>query len=167
MKISISSSSLILLPILFSPVQSLPFSISPSTYSPLSFLSSIFPTFNPVLLQTQSDEPPFWSTEAYESYLRFRGINFIDITDHQHLGELNAARFQSSNDKPASFPSKAVHKDQVKQILKDISEKGPREHLEKFTGFYNRYYKSDNGRLSQKWLYGVIDKVGRCRRYGM
>ncbi len=41
-------------------------------------------------------------------------------------------------------------------MFKSISEDGPRKHLEKFTSFHTRYYKSETGRQSQAWLFKTI-----------
>jgi len=47
----------------------------------------------------------------------------------------------------------------VKPILKSLSTKGPKENLEKFTSFRTRYYRSDTGAASQKWLLSKISEI--------
>lgn len=128
-------------------------SISSSLSSSFTFLSSLL---SPRLIQTSSDSSPFWSIELHKSYLLYRNTHFIDLTDNQQLGQLSQSRIASS---PPSFPDKPAYKDQVEHLLKQVSEKGPRANLEEFTAFYNRYYKSDYGKQSQKWLLNTLNKV--------
>ena len=58
------------------------------------------------------------------------------------------------------YPSAPAHNSSVKDLAKQLSRKNMRKHLEKFTSFHTRYYKSDSGVQSAKWLYEqVIDTI--------
>ncbi|KAI9842786.1 MAG: Leucine aminopeptidase 1 [Sclerophora amabilis] len=95
-----------------------------------------------------------WVTEDEKWALRRDGLNFMDITDTPDLGALRAS---ASEEKTVSFPSKAVYKDDLKHISKDLSKSKMRSNLEKFTSFHTRYYKSSYGKESADWLFGRIN----------
>lgn len=63
---------------------------------------------------------------------------------------------RESTRKTVTYPSKPQHNTTVKALAKDLKTKNMREHLEKFTAFHTRYYKSDYGIQSATWLYGQI-----------
>lgn len=76
----------------------------------------------------------------------------MDITDTQDLG----ASINSFSAKTVSYPSKTAYKSIVEPMLSKLSEKNMREHLEAFTSFHTRYYKSSYGRQSSEWLFGQV-----------
>ncbi|KAF8897351.1 peptidase [Infundibulicybe gibba] len=99
-------------------------------------------------------QPPVWMTELEKIQAKAQGLKFFDITEAQDLGSFAHLRIQT---KP-SFPSpNATHK--VLPILKTLSTDGPKENLEKFTSFRTRYYRSDTGRQSQRWLLSRISEM--------
>lgn len=49
-----------------------------------------------------------------------------------------------------------AHQKEIEPLLVDLSKDEMKEHLEKFTSFHTRYYKSDYGRQSSEWLLGVV-----------
>lgn len=57
------------------------------------------------------------------------------------------------------FPSKAAYKSTVKSLAKTLSTKNMRKHLEVFTAFHTRYYKSSTGISSAKWLYSQVNST--------
>ncbi len=83
------------------------------------------------------------------------GINFMDITDTRDLGEL---RTLYSGDEP-NYPSKVAFKETVLPLSKSLSKKNMRKHLETFTSFYTRYYKSTYGAQSSAWLLDLVSKT--------
>ncbi|TKY90920.1 hypothetical protein EX895_000918 [Sporisorium graminicola] len=123
--------------------------------------SSFRDMFAARLVQTSADEQPYWTTELGKQLLWYRGVHFMDITDTPTLGQLNAARAQgtSSVAADAKFPKSVEHKKQLKKVFKEISQEGPRKHLEKFTSFHTRYYKSETGRQSQAWLFKTVSDL--------
>jgi leucyl aminopeptidase len=57
------------------------------------------------------------------------------------------------------FPEKPKLQKEVTPLLKDLSKSKMRKHLETFTGFHTRYYKSDYGRQSSEWLLGRVREI--------
>lgn len=88
----------------------------------------------------------------------------MDLTETPTLGQLNAQRAQTLKSQGLlkdadKFPSSVEHKKQLKTVFKEISQDGPRKHLEKFTSFHTRYYKSETGRQSQAWLFNTVSDL--------
>ncbi|KAN0060236.1 hypothetical protein ACQY0O_007565 [Thecaphora frezii] len=127
--------------------------------------TSLSSLLTPRLVQTSADAPPYWTTELGKHLLFYRGQNFIDLTDTPDLGLLSATRalHTAAQYKEPEFPNEVRFQKQLEPVFGAISEKGPRENLEKFTSFYNRYYKSETGKQSQKWLFGKVkETVAAC-----
>ncbi|GAW01891.1 peptidase [Lentinula edodes] len=97
---------------------------------------------------------PEWVTEGRKIELKALGFKFFDITENQDLGN----GIQSPTRVKSSFPSPNAT-EKVTPILKTLSTQGPKENLEKFTSFRTRYYRSDTGRASQKWLLSKISEI--------
>ena len=55
------------------------------------------------------------------------------------------------------YPAKPKYNETVKELAKDLEKKNMRKHLETFTAFHTRYYKSDYGVQSATWLYGQVN----------
>tara|TARA_R110002003_G_scaffold64_10_gene6040 strand:- start:1235 stop:2266 length:1032 start_codon:yes stop_codon:yes gene_type:complete len=85
-----------------------------------------------------------------------QNINFFDITHNKELGALNRNRL---TEKSVKYPSKPAHKDSVGPLLKKLKKDNMREHLETFTSFHTRYYKSHYGVESSAWLLGQVNKT--------
>ncbi|RYP82735.1 hypothetical protein DL769_001544 [Monosporascus sp. CRB-8-3] len=105
------------------------------------------------LIELSPDETR-WVTEEQKWELRREGRQFMDITDHQDLG---LSRI-SPRSTPV-FPKKPLLQSDVKPMLKNLSKDNLEEHLEKFTSFHTRYYKSDYGRQSSEWLLKTVQKT--------
>lgn len=56
-----------------------------------------------------------------------------------------------------TFPPKAAYYDDVAPFLKELSKANMRKHLEKFTSFHTRYYKSTYGVQSADWLLKLVN----------
>ncbi|KAF1960531.1 leucine aminopeptidase 1 [Byssothecium circinans] len=95
-----------------------------------------------------------WIIEDEKWVLRRKGINFFDITDTPDLGALNRKEFGAQSVK---FPAKTAHNETVSPLLKELDKSNMRKHLEKFTSFYTRYYKSQYGAESSAWLLGQVN----------
>ncbi|EPQ29110.1 uncharacterized protein PFL1_03398 [Pseudozyma flocculosa PF-1] len=117
-------------------------------------LSSLF---EPRLVQTAHDAEPYWTNELGKHLLFYRGQSFMDLTDHPQLGLLSAQRLDAA--KEPTFPEHVRFDKQLKPVFKGISDKGPRENLKAFTGFHTRYYKSETGKQSQKWLLSKVKET--------
>jgi bacterial leucyl aminopeptidase len=79
----------------------------------------------------------------------------MDITDTPDLGLLRAS-IETKGDK---FPAKPVLQKDLKPMMKTLSKLEMRNHLETFTAFHTRYYKSDYGAQSSKWLLETVTKT--------
>ena len=105
------------------------------------------------LIELSPDETR-WVTEEQKWELRREGRQFMDITDHQDLG-LSRITARST----PVYPKKPLLQSDVKPMLKNLSKDHLEEHLEKFTSFHTRYYKSDYGRQSSEWLLKTVQKT--------
>ncbi|KAJ3790541.1 peptidase [Lentinula aff. detonsa] len=106
------------------------------------------------LIQLAEGQASEWVTEGRKIELKALGLKFFDITDNQDLGN----GIQSPARVKSSFPPPNAT-EKVIPILKTLSTQGPKENLEKFTSFRTRYYRSDTGRASQKWLLSRISEI--------
>jgi bacterial leucyl aminopeptidase len=80
----------------------------------------------------------------------------MDITDTPDLGTLRASTRSKKDDK---FPEKPVLQKDLKPMMEILSKLEMRNHLETFTGFYTRYFKSDFGAKSSKWLLETVNQT--------
>ncbi|KAJ4363132.1 Leucine aminopeptidase 1 [Neocucurbitaria cava] len=96
-----------------------------------------------------------WVTEDEKWALRRQNINFFDITHNQELGTLN----HKLGTKSVKFPSEPAHNESIVPLLKELEKKNMRKHLETFTSFHTRYYKSQYGVQSSAWLLGQVNKT--------
>ncbi|KAL9634468.1 MAG: hypothetical protein Q9204_002992 [Flavoplaca sp. TL-2023a] len=95
-----------------------------------------------------------WIVEDEKWPLRRDGVRFMDITETQDLGQIAASRL--SPRATVTYPEKPIYNETLAPAMKDLSKKNMRKHLEKFTSFYTRYYKSSYGAESSAWL---LDQV--------
>ncbi|KAF1843440.1 leucine aminopeptidase 1 [Cucurbitaria berberidis CBS 394.84] len=96
-----------------------------------------------------------WITEDEKWSLRRQNINFFDITHNEELGSLH----RKFSTKSVEYPSKPAHNESIVPLLKELDKKNMREHLETFTSFHTRYYKSQYGVQSSAWLLGQVNKT--------
>ncbi|KAL8703968.1 MAG: hypothetical protein Q9201_002869 [Fulgogasparrea decipioides] len=97
-----------------------------------------------------------WIAEDEKWALRREGVNFMDITDTQDLGTSFAAASESAT---VTFPQKTAYSETIGPLLRKLSKKNMRKHLENFTSFYTRYYKSTSGAESSAWLLKQVNKT--------
>lgn len=98
-----------------------------------------------------------WIEENEKWALRREGINFMDITDTRDLGELRSIAV--SERATVTFPSKPMYNETLGPMMKELSKGNMKKHLEKFTSFYTRYYKSSYGAESSAWLLDQVNKT--------
>ncbi|KAK0650611.1 Leucine aminopeptidase 1 [Lasiodiplodia hormozganensis] len=94
-----------------------------------------------------------WITEDQKWELRRQGINFFDITDTQDLG--STAKSAAT----VKFPPTTAYNDTVKPLLKQLKKENMHKHLEKFTSFHTRYYRSQYGAESSAWLLSQVNQT--------
>ncbi|KAF9120020.1 Leucine aminopeptidase 1, partial [Mortierella sp. 14UC] len=105
------------------------------------------------LVQTAADKAPFWTTDKERLNMFRNNIKYMDITDHQDLGN----HVSASGKKP--LPTAAVHQKKVARYVDQLSTANMEVALTEFTGFFNRYYKSETGKQSAQWLYKQISDL--------
>ncbi|KAI1394033.1 Zn-dependent exopeptidase [Hypoxylon trugodes] len=106
-----------------------------------------------------------WVTEEEKWQLLREGQHFMDVTENGDLGSLRTA----SKATPV-FPEKVQLQSEIHPLLKNLSKDLIKEHLEKFTSFHTRYYKSDYGRQSSEWLLSKVQetiKEAGADKYGV
>ena len=81
----------------------------------------------------------------------------MDITAMQDLG---SSRLSTTAKKlKVTYPDKVAFNETVSPLMKNLSKKNMRKHLERFTSFHTRYYKSSYGAESSAWLYSQVNKT--------
>ena len=83
------------------------------------------------------------------------GVNFMDITDTQDLGDSQSISTQSK--KIVSFPDEPSHNSTITPLLRLLKKDNMHKNLETLTSFHTRYYKSSYGAQSSKWLFDKIN----------
>lgn len=103
-------------------------------------------------------------TEGEKALLVYAGIKFDDVTESTALPVETAAPSAKaldavSGDSP--FPSKWAHghKELEKDFYNHIDKDRIMQRLRKFTSFRTRYYRSSEGKASQKWLLDTVKSV--------
>ncbi|ODV59303.1 putative aminopeptidase, partial [Ascoidea rubescens DSM 1968] len=113
-------------------------------------------------------EDPIVVTEREKLNFKRKNINFFDITelsDSEAYSSFFVSNSDSANDKGigrprfASFdvpdyqyPKSIAYKSEIDVVLKEVNKNNLYNNLVKFSSFYTRYYKSDNGLKSANWL---------------
>lgn len=100
-----------------------------------------------------------WVTEEEKWALRREGVKFFDITDHTPETKYRLTEVAKAAKATVKYPSKTAHNDTLHGLLKKLDKNNMKEHLETFTGFHTRYYKSDYGRQSSEWLLAQVNKT--------
>lgn len=77
----------------------------------------------------------------------------MDITATQHTYPYVSAAKRSH----IKYPSETAHNSTVKSLASSLSKDNMHDHLETFTSFHTRYYKSKSGVESADWLYDQIN----------
>ena len=86
----------------------------------------------------------------------------MDVTDHPHLGAstLSTAMLATISKKErVKFPTIPRYNDTLAPLLQQLSKKNMHRHLEKFTSFFTRYYKSQTGAEASDWLLETVNKT--------
>ncbi|EKM59666.1 uncharacterized protein PHACADRAFT_170253 [Phanerochaete carnosa HHB-10118-sp] len=129
-----------------------------NTQQPLTNIQNEYPGYSLDLaalrlVQVEGKEP-IWVPELEKINMKAQGVNFFDITETQELGATAHLRtlVKPSYKKPNASSL-------VLPVLEKLSTDGPKENLKQFTSFRTRYYRSDTGRDSQKWLLNKISEI--------
>ncbi|KAF2094248.1 Zn-dependent exopeptidase [Rhizodiscina lignyota] len=95
-----------------------------------------------------------WVTEDQKWELRRQGLNFMDITETEDLGSILSA---TNAIESVTYPSKPAYNKTVTPLLESLSKKQMHQHLETFTAFHTRYYRSEYGAQSSAWLLAQVN----------
>ncbi|KAK5108030.1 Leucine aminopeptidase 1 [Meristemomyces frigidus] len=104
------------------------------------------------LIELSPDETQ-WVTEEEKWALRRQGKQFFDITNTPDLGIISTASKKTT----VKYPSKPAYNSTIDPLLAHLDKKLMRKHLETFTSFHTRYYKSDYGKQSSQWLFDQVN----------
>lgn len=103
------------------------------------------------LVQIEGAESPVWMTELDKIVAKIAGKKFFDITDDPTPLAESFQPLRTSKAFPKPNATSAVA-----DVIGLLSMDGPQRDLATFTSFRTRYYRSDTGKQSQKWLLGRI-----------
>ncbi|KAG7562264.1 hypothetical protein FFLO_02252 [Filobasidium floriforme] len=102
-----------------------------------------------------------WMTEGDKVVLRRQGKKFVDLTGRE--GRWSGDKSGSGSEeelksKNQTWPS-ISHQPLVRSIFPHMTTHSMYDALKTFSGFYSRYYRSEDGRKSQEWLFREILKI--------
>lgn len=75
----------------------------------------------------------------------------MDITHFQELG--------TRSTKASKFPTKVYQQKKLYPLFNELSRDNIQSNLEYFTSFHNRFYKSEYGKSSSRWLLRLINET--------
>ncbi|KAL1946540.1 hypothetical protein VTO73DRAFT_14644 [Trametes versicolor] len=144
---------------LVSAVVATPLSLFDNAQSPLSDFPTSYPGFDldlsaPRLVQLDGQDEPVTMTELEKIQAKVRGIKFFDVTETPDLGSLAHLRAVQKPSYPAPNNTQAV-----RSIIDTLEIQNLRDGLDKFTSFRTRYYRSETGKESQRWLLSKITEI--------
>jgi len=97
-----------------------------------------------------------WIAEDEKWELLRNGIKFMDITENGHTYPYVVSDLASSS---VVYPAKPKHNDTVRSLMKTLDTDNMRKHLETYTSFHTRYYRSQTGIDAAVWLHDQIKGV--------
>ena len=80
----------------------------------------------------------------------------MDITENGHTYPYPISDFASRS---VIYPSKPKHNETIRSLMQTLDKDNMRRHLETFTSFHTRYYRSQTGIDSTLWLHDQIKDV--------
>ncbi|KAJ2461630.1 hypothetical protein GGF42_000063 [Coemansia sp. RSA 2424] len=106
------------------------------------------------LIKVSEAAKPRWMALEDILVLRRAGVKFRDITDVQALHEAPSSSIAAPYS--SRLPAKLAHGAEVNAAISGLTTQLYGDVLRPFTAFHNRYYDSENGRASSRWLQGQI-----------
>ncbi|KAF8548611.1 Zn-dependent exopeptidase [Imleria badia] len=97
---------------------------------------------------------PVWMTEGDKLRLKKQGLSFMDLTAHENT--LFRSTFYSNTD--IEWPD-LRHQERVHEVIKDLDVEEMAHNLGNLTTFYNRYYRSQYGAQSSRWIYNKVLEI--------
>ncbi|BEI79489.1 hypothetical protein CcaverHIS002_0100180 [Cutaneotrichosporon cavernicola] len=158
--------TLLTLPLLAAAVPAAPLSgqapFQPSSYDPEISIDLDLDDLR--LVRFAENEQPVWVTELQKIEAKAAGRNFMDITDTPKLGMSTFLRPKKSSKHKYTKPGK--HSKDVKAFQKNIDVKHMEKFLSKFTSFKTRYYRSQTGKDSQRFLQATLSEISNLHEAG-
>ncbi|KAF9209815.1 Leucine aminopeptidase 1 [Haplosporangium sp. Z 27] len=102
------------------------------------------------LVKIADDLAPVWTTEEERLDMTKNKIGFMDITDYQDTDTLIHAAVKKS------LPNEARNQDKYEKYADQLSTANMEVALTQFSSFHTRFYRSETGHNSAKWLYKQI-----------
>lgn len=112
------------------------------------------------LVQFSDEAPPIWVSELEKIQARAEGKNFMDITEHPTLG-VSTFMLPSAANVKYSYPSPGNYTERTKSVIKGLDLDNMKQFLSKLSSFRTRYYRSDTGKQSQRWLKSHLDAIAQ------
>ncbi|KAF9234736.1 Zn-dependent exopeptidase [Melanogaster broomeanus] len=106
----------------------------------------------PRLLQVFGKEA-VWMTEGDKLRLRKQGLSFMDLTGREHLF---GAKVSSA--KQTTWPD-LRYQEKVKEVNQLLKIDEMKYNLGNLTSFHNRYYRSEFGVQSSRWIYDKVLQI--------
>ena len=79
----------------------------------------------------------------------------MDITETPDLGD----RILAQHIMHVKYPTTPAYNETIRPMLKELNKTNMHRHLERFTSFHTRFYKSSYGAESSKWLLETVNKT--------
>ncbi|KAJ6264259.1 hypothetical protein Dda_0403 [Drechslerella dactyloides] len=95
-------------------------------------------------------------TEQEKWNLKRAGVNFMDITDHEE------SYISIASKRVYKYPSGPQHEAIIKPLLAKLDKSNMQKHLEKFTSFWTRYFRSSSGAESSRWLLSQVNGTAKA-----
>ncbi|GAA5983252.1 hypothetical protein JCM10908_000213 [Rhodotorula pacifica] len=109
-----------------------------------------------VRVRLGDDEEPITMTEGEKALLTLTGTRFVDVTNEQQFMTTTVQEV---------FPDKLSYsKKDLEPLFKRLDQSNMRKFLSSFTAFRTRYYRSDTGAQSQKFLLGQVEQIAASNK---
>ncbi|KAL5037377.1 hypothetical protein RTP6_004818 [Batrachochytrium dendrobatidis] len=102
-----------------------------------------------------------WMTREQIGKLYLDHTHFKDVTDGG-VSYLKGSSLLAAA--PKVFPKETVEQEKVKPMIDAISQSSMKEFLTKFSSFHTRYYESESGAESSKWLLGQVEAIANSSK---
>ncbi|QLG72775.1 hypothetical protein HG535_0D04840 [Zygotorulaspora mrakii] len=125
----------------------------------LGLLTTVTALFNdPLKVLDVGEDKPLVVRESEKLALRRRGVRFIDISKHGTLPW--GKKYTKFDEIPVyNYPNQLTNGKEFQELASFINGKELYDNLAKFTSFFTRYYKSQHGYDSAKWLSSRINET--------
>ncbi|GAA5863194.1 hypothetical protein JCM3774_000806 [Rhodotorula dairenensis] len=109
-----------------------------------------------VRVSLADDEDPITMTEGEKALLTLTGTRFVDVTEEQQFLTTTVQEV---------FPDKlSYQKKDLEPLFNRLDLGNMRKFLSSFTAFRTRYYRSDTGAQSQKFLLGQVEQIAATNK---